>query len=274
MLHDQHMHSSFSRDSSEDLRNYFLEAQKLNIKYLMTCEHYDFNTSVDGTTWDVDYDALLKTHQKLKEEFKDITPLLGLELGYRNDYLKEMQDISDKYDYDLIQLSIHDSIYGDYYFTKTFDKGIDLVMNHYFDLMVEAINTFSNFDCLSHIDFAFKSVLMIDPCYKFNRYENRLTEVFNLLIKNNKALEINSKVLSTINEIYLNNDPNYHYDDHLRYILKLYKKCHGEKLTLSSDAHTASKYRLDFDKHIKVIKEESFNKLSYYIKRKEYIYNI
>ena len=112
MLHDQHMHSSYSRDSEELLRNYFIEAKRLGIKYLLTCEHYDFETTVDGTTWDVDYDALLEEHQKLKKEFPTVTPLLGLELGYRKDYFEEMVEISNKYDYDLIQLSIHDYFYN------------------------------------------------------------------------------------------------------------------------------------------------------------------
>ena len=133
MLHDQHMHSSYSRDSEEKLRNYFIEANKLGIKYVLTCEHYDFDTTVDGTTWDVDYDSLLKEHQLLKKEFPNITPLLGLELGYRKDYFNEMVEIADKYDYDLIQLSIHDSGEGDYYFKETFEPGIDKIMNQYFD---------------------------------------------------------------------------------------------------------------------------------------------
>ena len=274
MLHDQHMHSSYSRDSKEELRNYFIEADKQGIKYVLTCEHFDFCTTVDGTTWDVDYDKLIEEQKKLKVEFPNIMPLLGLELGYRKDYFDEMVDIASKYDFDLIQLSIHDSGVGDYYFVETFNEGIDKIMNQYFDLMEEGINSFNNYEVLSHIDFGFKTVVMIDPTYKFNHFEERLIKVFKLLIKNDKALEINSKVLETINKIYLENDSNYKYDDHLRYILKLYKSVGGKKLTLSSDAHTTSKYRLDFDKHIAVIKEMGFNELSYFIKRREYLYKI
>lgn len=274
MLHDQHMHSSYSRDSEEDLRNYFIEAEKLKIKYVLTCEHYDFATTVDGTTWDVDYDKLLDEHQKLKKEFPDITPLLGLELGYRKDYFNEMIEIANKYDYDLIQLSIHDSGKGDYYFKETFINDIDNTMNEYFDLMEEAINSFDNYDVLSHIDFGFKTVVMINPSYKFNYFEDRIIRIFKLIIKKNKALEINSKVMKTINEIYLVNDKNYKYDDHLRYLLKLYKANGGKKLTLSSDAHNKESYRLDFDKHIEVIKEIGFDELSYFIKRKEYTFKL
>ena len=74
-----------------------------------------------------------------------------------------------------------------------------------------------------------------------------------MLVKLDKPLEVNSKVNEVLNNIYIENDPNYHYDDHLRYLLSLYKECGGTKLTLSSDAHKAYKYRLDFDKHIKTI---------------------
>ena len=60
LLHDQHMHSSFSKDSHEDLRNYYIEANKLGIKYVMTVEHCDFASSVDGTNWLADYDKMIK----------------------------------------------------------------------------------------------------------------------------------------------------------------------------------------------------------------------
>lgn len=274
LLHDQHIHSSFSKDSKEDLRNYYIEANKLGIKYVMTAEHYDFATSVDGTSWMADYDSLIKYQQELKNEFPNITSLLGLELGYKKDYLKEMADISKKYDFDLIQLSIHDGPKGDYYFKSTFEHDIEGVMNFYFDTMIEALNTFTNFDVLSHIDFGFKTIVQIDPSYKLSHFEKKVREVLTLLVKLDKPLEINSKVMESLNNDYLKSDSTYRYDDHLRYLLSMYKECGGKKLTLSSDAHQICKYRLEFDKHIQTIKEMGFDKLSYFIKRKEYFFEI
>ena len=274
ILHDQHIHSSFSKDSQEDLRNYYLQASKLGIKYVMTAEHYDFETSVDGTDWTADYDELIKYQMELKKEFPQITPLLGLELGYKNDHFKDMVEISNKYDFDLIQLSIHDGPKGDYYFTSTFENDVIGTMNFYFDTMVEALNKFTNFDVLSHIDFGFKTIVQINSSYKLSMFEDRIREVLSILVKLDKPLEINSKVLELLNNEYLKSDSNYHYDDHLRYLLSIYKECGGKKLTLSSDAHTAIKYRLDFDKHMATIKEMGFSKLSYFIKRKEYYYDL
>ena len=273
-LHDQHIHSSYSKDSQEDLRNYYVVAASNGIEYVMTTEHYDFATTVDGTSWTADYDDLMKYQEKLKDEFPNIKPLLGLELGYRKDYFKEMIEISNKYDFDLIQLSIHDGPRGDYYFKETFERDIVGTLNYYFDTMVEALESFSNFDVLSHIDFGFKTVVQIDPSYKLSMFEEKVRKVLKLLVKLDKPLEVNSKVMESLNNDYMKNDPNYKYDDHLRYLLSLYKECGGKKLTLSSDAHKTSKYRLDFDEHIKTIKEMGFDKLSYFIKRKEYFYNI
>ena len=270
---DQHIHSSFSNDSHEDLKKYFIEAAKLNIPYVMTCEHLDYAT-FDGTNWIPDFDNLIKYQKELKKEYPNITPLLGLELGYKKDYLNDTKELIKKYDFDLIQLSIHDGKYGDFYFPSTFQNNINDVMNYYFDLMEEALNTFTDFDVLSHIDFGFKTIIQIDSKYKFNMFEDRIRKILKLLVKLNKPLEVNSKVNEVLNTIYMESDPNYHYDDHLRYLLSIYKECGGEKLTLSSDAHKDIKYRLDFDKHMATIKEMGFNKLSYFIKRKEYYYDL
>ena len=177
LLHDQHLHSSFSCDSEEDLRNYYLKAQELGIKYVMTTEHCDFASSVDGTDWLPDFDKLITYQKELRKDFPNITPLLGLELGYKKDYFKRMNEMASKYNYDLIQLSIHDGPKGDYYFTKTFAPDPIGIMNYYFDAMVEALNTFSNFDVLSHIDFGFKTIVKINPNYKFNLFEDRIKEV-------------------------------------------------------------------------------------------------
>lgn len=264
-LHDQHMHSSFSQDSTEDLREYYIKASKEGVKYVCTCEHYDFYTVFDGSTWSVDYEALIAYQKKLHEEFPTVTPLLGLELGYKKRCLKEMNEIASKYDFDIIQLSIHDNDKWDYYFADAFEIGIVLSMNEYFDLMIESLNTYDNYDVLSHIDFAFKTAKSLDKTLNFSLFEEKIIEVMKLVIKKKKSLEINGKIQEIVNDGS---------DSHLKYILDLYKSLGGEKLTLSSDAHEANKYRRHFSHLMKVIKSCGFHELRYYIKRREYIYII
>ena len=97
-------------------------------------------------------------------------------------------------------------------------------------------------------------------------YENYLKEIFTTIIKDNKALEINFKVQQTIND-----------DNHLKALLNMYKKYGGVKLTLSSDAHFLDQidsYYNNQERIMCIIKECGFNQLSYFVKRKEYIYEI
>ena len=266
LYHDQHMHSFYSEDSHEDLRNYYLEAQKLGIKYVCTCEHFDFETIISGKTWCADFDSAIKYREELKKEFPDIIPLLGVELGYKPTSVKAITELSNKYPFDIIQLSIHDNNVIDYYYPDQFGDYRE-TLNGYFNLMLDGVTNFDNFDSLSHLDYGFKTALMIDKDLKLKEFEDIITKILKVLIKKNKCLEINSKVQNKIFGITNNYD-------NLEYLLKLYKSLGGTKLTLSSDAHEVKYYRSNFPLYMDIIKKNGFNKLSYFIKRKEYFYDI
>ena len=99
---------------------------------------------------------------------------------------------------------------------------------------------------------------------KSNGYDFNISFIlFNLIIKKDKTLEVNIKV-----------QINQGTDENLIYWLNLYKKMGGYKLTLSSDSHNNDDYFKNHEHYIKIIKEAGFNELRYFVKRKEYIYNI
>ena len=263
--YDQHTHSSFSKDSQEELENYFKKASEEGIEYVCTCEHFDYHTVVDGTSWEADFDSLIKYHEKMKEKYPNITPLLGIECGYKLTSIKPINEKLAKYPFDIVQLSIHDNDLFDYYFKEAFSSDIDRELICYFTQMIGGLHRMKDFDVLSHIDYGFKTVKQMDHSLEISRYEIYLKEIMSLVIKLDKALEINTKVLEGISEI----DHDYH---HLDYILELYKSLGGHKLTLSSDSHKVSRYRISFDVAMKIIKNHGFSELSYFIKRKEYKY--
>ena len=265
--YDQHMHSSFSADSQEDLANYIECARRDNVDFICTCEHFDYLTVVDGTTWIADYPKLIEYHKELKEQNPDIDFLLGIELGYKRICFDEMVELSNKYPFDIIQLSIHDNNKWDYYFKDAFLGHEVESMNEYFDLMYEAMERFSNFDVLSHIDFGFKTLKMIDKKWEINRWDSQIRKIMTKLIEMDKAFEVNTKVQEVIYDIDKDNH-------HIEYLLSLYKELGGHKVTLSSDAHIINKYRSLFGKYMGMLKEFGFNELSFYIKRKEFKYII
>ena len=262
ILHDQHIHSSYSEDSTEPLINYYMLAEKLGCRYFVTTEHIDYMPSMDNHHWLCDFDKLQDELKKLYNGSGPI-PLLGIEMGYRIDYLNEINEILNKYEYDIINLSIHDSGKYEYYYISNFEElGIKKTIKMYYEQMLDAVKKIDKFNVLSHIDYCYKTVLKIDNNYDFLSDYHLIKPILETIIKKEKALEVNVKVQKALP------------DDHLYKLLDIYKSLGGSRLTLSTDAHTVSRYKEDFDKYIKIIKDCGFNYLCYYIKQKEYHYDI
>lgn len=262
VLHDQHVHSLYSDDSNELLENHYQKAKIARCKYFITTEHIDFNPSMSDHDWLCDFDKLIKHLNNLYQE-GDPIPLLGVEMGYRADYIEEINKILDSYDFDLINLSIHDSGKYEYYFIdNVLALGIKEMTNLYYNQVLEAVKRVEKFNVLSHIDYYFKTIYKIDKTACFLDDIDKIKPILEELIKKGKALEINIKVQNALP------------DSHLVSLLKLYKELGGTKLTLSTDAHNKDRYLEHFDKYKKIIKDAGFNYLCYYIKQKEYHYDI
>lgn len=262
ILHDQHVHSIYSEDSKALLKDYKDVALKMGVSYFVTTEHLDLDTSYTKCDWVVDYPSLKK---ELNDLFKNtsITPLLGIEIGYRKDHLEEITKWANCENFDIINLSIHDNGKIEYYFKELYLKyGIDNCMKDYYNQMKDAVETFKNYDVLSHIDYGYKTAYLADCSYDFWNDLDIIKEILTIIIKDGKALEINSKV------------QNYLDDSHLPKLLDFYKSLGGTKLTISSDAHSVDRYLDGFDKLKKIIKDAGFSYLCYYINRKEYHYDI
>ena len=264
ILHDQHLHSKYSHDSNEELINYIEIANKIGCKYFVTTEHFDLDLALNHEDWTVDYQALKKELQMHQKNYPNINFLLGIEVGYRNDKLLQIINQLNSEDFDVINLSIHDSKEEDFYWYKYFlAVGEKALLNKYFDIMIEATSNFDKYNVLSHIDYGFKTVYLVNNKIKISVFEEKIKRVFINLINHNKALEINTKVQEAINDI-----------NHTKYLLSLYRQMGGEKVTLSSDAHSKERYLSNFDYYKNIIKECGFNYLVYFVKQKEYHYSI
>ena len=262
ILHDQHIHSCYSEDSTEPIINHYNVAKLKGCKYFVTTEHIDYMPSMSGYDWLCDFDSLIKELNTLKQLDGPI-PLLGIEMGYRADYLDKIKEMLNKYDYDIINLRVHDSGKIEYYFAENFQiLGVKETIKLYYQNVLDAITKIDKFNVLSHLDYCYKTVYRIDPNYKFLDDIDLIKPILELLIKKGKALEINVKVQNALTT------------EHLKSFLNLYKTLGGTKLTLSTDAHQSSRYLEHFDKYKQIIKDAGFKYLCYYIKQKEYHFDI
>lgn len=260
-LHDQHVHSKYSLDSKQELTEYIEKAIEQGCKYFITTDHIDVGSPFSSDEWIIDFEAYNQEVKILQNKYPEIKILKGVEVGYFKDNYQTITNYYKNQQLDLINLSVHYSNEIDFYYIEYCKKiGTYKLVESYLDLVLEAVNNFDNFQVLSHFDYGFKTAYRYDSNASIEEFEKQLIEIFKVLIKRNKALEINMKIQSFLPI------------EHTKYILKLYKSVGGTKLTISSDAHSLEYYRINFDKYLALIKEVGFEYLCYYIKQQEYRY--
>lgn len=266
-IHNQHLHTKYSRDSKTEVEKYFIEALRANCMYFICTDHIEFDSVYNKQDWTVDFESLKNDLNILHQKYPSITPLLGVELGYRKDKLTQMKGLLASQDFDLVNMSIHDNGVYDYYLQKDYlEVGIEKMLDIYFNNIIDGVKTFNDYDILSHVDYGFKTAYLLDQTLKIENYETYLKIIFEEIVKQNKVLEINFKVQETINDI-----------NHLKTLLQLYKKYGGTKISFSSDAHTLEQeqsYYLKQKEYINIFKELGFNELYYFIKRKPYKFSL
>ena len=178
-LHDQHLHTKYSLDSKEDLENYYKLTSELNCSYIITTEHIEFDSVYNNQDWIVDFDALKNNLDSLNNKYPNVTPLLGVEVGYRKDHLTDMDKLISSQNFDLVNMSIHDNGKYDYYMKKDYEAlGIDKMLDIYFNNAIDGVKTYKNYDVLSHIDYGFKTAYILDNTLNINNYKHYLKEIF------------------------------------------------------------------------------------------------
>lgn len=262
-IHDQHVHSYYSFDSKQSIEEYLDKSEQLGLSYFVLTDHCDLNYLEQNKDIFFDIDKQFSELEQLQKKHPIIKILKGIEIGYKPNEISRINKIIKNHHFDLINFSLHESDKIDYYFVDEFKKrGIDETLTLYFKRELEAIKSFNDYDVFCHLDYGFKTAYQADSTISIKKYEQSLKEIMKVLIKNEKALEINIKVQDVLPV------------EHTKYILNLYKSLGGKYLTLSSDAHELDKFYLNFDKYILLIKEAGFDSLTYYINRKKYLYNL
>ena len=257
---DTHVHSALSFDSVEPMENYVKKAAEAGDKYFITTEHVDLESHVlDGGDIVRDFEKQAEEIKQLNEKYP-VKVLFGAEIGWRRDIHPRCAEIAEKYPFDMIILSLHETEYADVSYPD-YRRGrtVDQCYDEYLGLICDAITNFDNFDTFAHIDYLLRYIGDTD----LYRHREKLNRVFALLMEKNKALEINTKIFPRQESVRRAED-----------IIKMYTEAGGRKFTLGSDSHTADRHRNGFDVVVKLLKKYGINKISMFIGRKEYLMDI
>lgn len=246
--YDQHLHTFFSPDSTEEFENYL----RLTDIYLVTTEHLDYYANSQVV---LDYDNYCKHIDQLNQRYNNRI-LKGIEVGYtRNDKQEILNYLSDK-NFDIILLSIHQNGKHGFMTLNHDTKPIQIHLEEYFSLMLEGIQFAEFANVLAHFDFGLRGYDPVEVDH-LRPFESILKDIFAVIIERQQALELNTRSMYRYHDVHL-----------YEYVIDLYQSVGGELFTVSSDAHVASDYRLEFDKAFSMLRKRGVDQLVVYQKQK------
>ena len=245
-MFDQHVHSSFSFDSNENLENYI---NVCNENDMITTEHLDFENSI------INYKDSLFDYLKYVGQIKNLNKkysnkfFLGIEIGYTPNSERRIEDFLKDKNFNLKLLSIHQNGIYDYMCVNKKLISLEVLIQEYFEQMIQALESSIKFDVLAHFEY---SLRMIDiSVTEFDSLASVfLNKIIELIVKKEIAFEVNTKSMYKYKKENLYN-----------YMIEKYIKKGGRLFTLGSDAHNIREYAYKFDEAKKFLLSKNIKEI-------------
>lgn len=260
---DYHMHSSYSFDSEEKMKNMIEASIQKGLKSICFTEHMDIGGPVTEEwpehAWEVNVDSYLYDLINTRADYDgQIEVNFGLELGLQQAVFRENAICAKAHEFDFIIGSIHFVNGMDTYWPEFFEgKTAKQAVVEYYRTMLANVKQFNNFDVLGHMDYIVRTLPGGEAVYVPNDYTDLTDEILETLIEKEKGIEINT---SQLKKGFTMANP-------CLELLKRYKELGGEIITVGSDAHKAEHVAYGFDKAEEFLKSAGFKYYSTFKER-------
>ncbi len=250
---DQHIHTKYSPDSTEEIQNYINKAKLFNDPYINITDHFDIFDNLKDLVSFTDHDFFYElNHQYDNFDFNQDMIKLGLEIGFNENHIDVTKDFIKDKNYSILLLSVHelDSYSIIWHKPETYQDRYSKqeVVALYYDQMYKAITSGIDYDILTHMGYVLRYVEGVN----FRDYEEDIIKILKEIIKQDKGLEVNTGCMRY---------DKYDTRDFYTYLLDLYYNLGGEKVSISSDAHNFNDYNARFLDAIDIVKRSGFKKL-------------
>ena len=288
MICDCHLHTCFSGDSETPVRAQLDRAISLGMQAVCITDHHDWDAPNEKGEMDdrflLDFPRYIPALREIREEYRGRLDMgigveLGLQLHARQDTDNIMKLYGDAFDY--IIGSIHFVDHYDVYYPQWFAMDVSESRSderyiptreeaeavtrekeaaryrHFFEVTLKRLESYDCFDSLGHLDFVVRYGPNKNRFYDFKTYGDIISAILELLIRKDKALEVNTGGFK-----YGLGHPNPCED-----VLKRYRELGGKLLTVGSDAHVPGFVGYEFDRTADLLKEIGFREYALYRKR-------
>ena len=242
-LFDYHTHTGFSCDSEESLERMCEKAIQLGLRELAITDHADFLTH--GVFEDeIDLEKRQTAMQTAQQKYAgQLVIRNGIELGQPQANPKEYRRLMENYleldrlDYASVDL---EELYG-----RFLDAEITLAKDY-------------DFDVLGHITLPQRYLYrQLEKQVDLRPFEKQYKELFSILMEREKGIEVNTSGLYKGTGETLPTPQ----------VLKWYRECGGNLLTVGSDAHRASDLAFGIEKTYQMLRELGFSHIATYENR-------
>lgn len=256
-FYDLHTHSEHSFDGNHSCTLMCESAVEKGLKGIALTDHCEIDSK------NCDFDKLCDNQffdtTKCSYIFKDsIKVFRGIELG-QSIYNKPLaESILNKYNYDFVLGSVHNlENMEDFFFLDYLDYDVYALLQQYFE-NIYRLCEWNQFDSLAHLTYPLRYItgkhkIKVD----LSKFSKIIDEILLLLIKNEKALEINtSGYFNEMKGILPSAD-----------IVKRFKNLGGKYITIGSDSHYYDKIGMGVEQGMDAALKSGFKHITVYTNR-------
>lgn len=259
MIADSHMHTSFSTDSSADVRRMIARAAELGMTDICITDHFDKDYP-NPEEFQLDTAAYFAALIKLRDIYAGkIRVRIGVEVGLQRHLGPWLADYLAAWPFDFVIGSMHLLGGHDPYYKEDFAGIPDEKMLHrYFTETARMLDIFHGFDALGHLDYMARYLGEDGFAYNYADYSEEIDAVLTRLIDYDVALELN-----TAGYRYALRRPNPGAE-----VIRRYLALGGKAITLGSDAHAQKDIGAHFPEALLLLKESGCAAVTVYEKRR------
>lgn len=257
-LADYHMHSKYSFDGHEEIKDICEMAISRGMQEIAITDHCDIYTD-KPYTYILDCPQLYKELRETAKRYEGkLCVRIGVELGQPQVNPEAARQFLKDYPLDFVIGSVHnmenDIDVADYDFDK-----VDCVevYSRYLDWLKRLAAEY-DYDILGHVTYPLRYMAKAGYRIDIRPFEERIREIYKIVIQRNKGIELNTSGLyQSIQETMPSPE-----------MVKWYRECGGEIITVGSDAHYLKHVGLPIMQGIEIVKQAGFSYITTFEDRK------
>jgi histidinol-phosphatase (PHP family) len=246
-MFDYHIHSNFSADCAIPMERTIEQAIKQGLKEICFTDHIDYDYPDLTIQFEFDLQAYDLQIKEMQAKYASALRIKkGVEIGVQPHLLGKYKQLLSEESFDFIICSMHttekkDLHSGDFFKNKTIDEAYRI----YYEELLHCVKEFKDFQILGHLDLVKRYTKQASK----NDFHDLIQLIFAEIITHGKGIELNTSGFRYgLNSGMPSAD-----------ILKLYKECGGEIITLGSDSHVETTLGYRFKESIELLQSIGFS---------------